>query len=225
MTGILSKLHDHGDVPATLEDLQEAFDGIPLSRIAMMPPPGTATEKNLYRWKTCELVDGVLIVKGYSWPKSLLLSDLVYRLSTWNREDRAGLVLPGAWHRMSESVVRTPDIAFTRWEKLRGRSLREIEIADFPPDLVVDFVTEQNTSGEVRRKREEYRTAGVRTIWTVEIQERGVWASEAVDNHRECLFYGAGSSLRTETLPGFQLEISDWFERLEEFGRRIGSKS
>ncbi len=222
MPTILENLPDHGDIPATVADLQGYLDGIPLERISMTPPPGAATERHLVRWKTCELVEGVLIVKAYSMRKALLSGKLSYDLSRWNKDDRSGLVLPGAWYRLAESVVRTPDISYVRWERLGGRSLREIVIADFPPDLVVDFITEQNTAGEVRRKREECRRAGVKTIWSVDLIERGVWSSESVDDHRECRFSGLDAEVTTDTLPGFRLGVADLFDELTRFDRKAG---
>ncbi len=65
------------DQPRTLVDLVDALGGIPLERILIDPPPGTATEADLLvaeqRYdRLYELVDGVLVEKGMGFSESLI---------------------------------------------------------------------------------------------------------------------------------------------------------
>jgi hypothetical protein len=53
--------------PETVAELLERLGGIPLDRIRMQPPPGTATAEDAERLREgdpkilCELIDGVLV--------------------------------------------------------------------------------------------------------------------------------------------------------------------
>ena len=53
----------------TMADLRKRLGGIPLERIWMQPPPGTATEEHVvaaeeHEKRLCELVDGTLVEKA-----------------------------------------------------------------------------------------------------------------------------------------------------------------
>jgi hypothetical protein len=53
----------------TAADMQDRLGGIPLERIRMVPPPGTATEEDVLAVhdrtnRLCELVDGTLVEKA-----------------------------------------------------------------------------------------------------------------------------------------------------------------
>jgi Uma2 family endonuclease len=49
--------------PQTLAELVKQLGDIPLERIRMEPPPGTATEEDAVKTRLCELVDGCLVDK------------------------------------------------------------------------------------------------------------------------------------------------------------------
>jgi hypothetical protein len=63
----------------SLADLVERLGGIPLDRIRMRPPPGTATEEDVLaaleapRKRICELIDGVLVEKAMGYSESVLI--------------------------------------------------------------------------------------------------------------------------------------------------------
>lgn len=64
----------------TLSDLQAVLGGIPGQRIRTYPAPGSATKDDIEPAKercglTCELIDGVLVMKAASFPESVLCAD------------------------------------------------------------------------------------------------------------------------------------------------------
>ena len=67
--------------PGLSAELHARLGGIPLHRILMNPPPGTATEEDLIAaWEGpekhwCELVDGTLIHRRGTFLGSVLLGD------------------------------------------------------------------------------------------------------------------------------------------------------
>ena len=215
MASVLNILTDHGDIPANLADLQEHLGGIPLERISMQPPPGTATEMDVVKWKYCELVDGVIVVKASNMFKALLSVELSCSIRSWAKENNdRGYVFPNVGYRFGD-VIRLPDISYVSAETWGNRRLRDVEIGDFAPDLAIDFIVPQNTQPEMKRKRAEYADAGVKLIWTVDTIEVGVWATCPSDG-TESNWSGRTETLEApDILPGFRFSIGDWFAEVE----------
>lgn len=72
----------------TLADLQTHLGGIPLERIRLYPPPGTATKSEMEAIRartdrTCELVDGVLVEKTVGHYESILATRIGARLQVY----------------------------------------------------------------------------------------------------------------------------------------------
>src|SRR5437764_10657050 len=81
----------------TLADFVERLGGVPLQRIRMKPPPGTATERDVVDLEAredrlCELVDGVLVEKGMGYNESALAMFLVEVLRAYVRSRKLGRV-------------------------------------------------------------------------------------------------------------------------------------
>lgn len=70
-------------------------------------------------------------------------------------------------------LVRVPDVAFVRSERLPSEATRD----GFPrlaPDLVVEVVSPGDSAAEVLDKVEMYLKAGVRLVWVVDPRARTV---------------------------------------------------
>ncbi len=150
----------------TLADVLHALGDIPPSRILWNPLPGTATESDLIRLGKqnglIELVDGVLVQKPTTARKSYTVVPLVLHLMNHVRPRRLGVVAgPGGLMRMKVGTVRMPDISFTAWANLPTADAHLQSIADFAPDLAVEFRVEGMTRREMARKRREYFRRGV----------------------------------------------------------------
>ena len=72
-----------------------------------------------------------------------------------------------------DDVVRLPDVSFVH----AGREPAEVGLRGIPrlaPDLVVEVLSESDTSSVIRRKRQHYFDGGTSLLWLVDIEARGV---------------------------------------------------
>lgn len=204
----------------TLADLLDRLGGIPLDRIRMRPAPGTATEHDLLDpqyggTRLCELVDGVLVEKGVGYFESRLGAVLIWYLESFVRRRRLGIVVGADAHtRLRPGLIRMPDVAFVRKERLPKGKVPRTAIASLPPDLAVEIMSRSNTQRELDRKRREYFDAGVRLVWQVYPRRKIVRVYSTADEFVEL---GEDDTLDGgDVLPGFSLSISEWFERADE---------
>jgi Uma2 family endonuclease len=209
----------------TLADLLERLGHVPLERIRMHPPPGTATEADVLTSGTaekgarpiCELIDGVLVEKAVGYSESLLASLLIELLNAYVRPRNLGLVTGAEGTvRLFPGQVRVPDVAFTSWDRLPGRRRPDQPIPNLAPDLAIEVLSFSNTAAEMRRKRQDYFTAGVRLIWEVEPELRTVsvyTAPEAVTVLTRTDTLDGGT-----VLPGFTLPLTHLFAELDRHG-------
>jgi hypothetical protein len=83
----------------SLADLLEQIGNVPLNRIPLRPPPGTASELDVLtmeqrpRKKLCELVDGVLVEKAMGSKEALLASWLCHAVWTFLDKHDLGIDL------------------------------------------------------------------------------------------------------------------------------------
>jgi Uma2 family endonuclease len=204
----------------TLADLIHELGDVPLARIRVRPPPGTATEEDVVALRQTlerrlsELVDGVLVEKAYGFRAAVVAGWLIYRIGTFLDERNIGVLLPGSvFYRLRPGLVRTPDVSFLAWERLPGGELPDQEIADLVPDLAVEVLSVGDTAGEMRRKRDDYFQAGTRLFWVVDPETRTV---EVYDSPTGVRRLGGTDVLDGgEVLPGFTLSLPKLFARLE----------
>jgi Uma2 family endonuclease len=204
----------------TLADLLDRLGGIPLDRIRMRPAPGTATEHDLLDpqyggARLCELIDGVLVEKGVGYFESRLGVVLIGYLEIFLRRRRLGIVVGADAHtRFRPGLVRMPDVAFVRKERLPKGKVPRTAIANLPPDLAVEIMSRRNTERELDRKRREYFEAGVQLVWQVYPRRKVVRVYASVNDFVEL---GEEDTLDGgNVLPGFSLAISEWFDRADE---------
>ena len=203
----------------TVADLAERFGSIPAQRIRTDPTPGSATEQDVIdiearESRLCELVDGVLVEKPLGYYESYLAVRLIILIGTF--VERHGLgVVAGAdgMMRLAPGLVRIPDVSFVSWERLPGRRVPRVPIADLAPDLAVEVISPSNTAREMERKLQEYFVAGVRLVWYVhpEPQEIHVYTAERHDVLTIDQELSGG-----DVLPGFALPLRQLFEEPQE---------
>src|SRR2546430_11465144 len=99
----------------TVADLLERLGDIPAYRILLDPPPGTATEEDIFDvrrrdGRLCELVDGVLVEKAMGLRESILAGALLAILRAFVVPRNLGIIAgaDGAV-RLFPSLVRIPD--------------------------------------------------------------------------------------------------------------------
>jgi Uma2 family endonuclease len=206
---------------STLTSLMERLGNIPLHRIRIHPPPGTAVEQDVldydHNGMMCELVDGVLVEKASGLSKSVLAVSLIATLNPFVRSLNLGLVTEGQGTiRLSAGLVRMPDVAFTSWDRLPGRRVPDEPMPLLAPDLAVEVLSEDNTLGEMKRKRHDYFSAGVRLVWLVDPKIRIV---DVYTSEDQCTRLTEADILDGgAVLPGFQLPLREWFAELDQQG-------
>lgn len=205
----------HAAAEETLADLVERLGGIPLTRIRLHPPVGTAVERDLLgdggnQKVLCELVDGVLVEKAMGYFESNLAAVLIGFLREHLKSTDAGIVLGEAGAlRLLPGLVRIPDVSFLSWQRFPGRKLPRQPIPDLVPDLAVEILSEGNTAVEMERKLREYFTAGVRLVWYVQPETRTVRVYTSTTSSTPV---GDNGTLDGgDVLPGLRISVREWF--------------
>jgi Uma2 family endonuclease len=159
----------------TLAEVMERLGGIPLHRVRVNPPPGTATEKDLIAArdplaKLLELVDGILVEKAPHTAGSVLAGHLAFRLGEYVEERDAGIILGAACpFLLKPGLVRKPSVAFVPWEAIPGRKIDVNEyFARFAPAVVGELMVEDTTTQEMDRRLREYFATGTRLAWVID---------------------------------------------------------
>lgn len=105
-------------------------------------------------------------------------------------------------------TVVVPDAAFVRWDRLPGRRVPDGFIP-VPPDLAVEVISPTDRPGDIAKKQDLYRRAGVPLVWwvdpkrqTVAVYRDGVLAGE----------FGEGDEVDGgDVLPGFRVAVAEIF--------------
>jgi Uma2 family endonuclease len=208
---------------STLAELHDRLGGIPLDRIFVVPPPGTATEKDLLRLldsedRICELIDGVLVEKSMGFYESRLAVVLIGLLHEFLNQYDLGIVLgPDGTLRILADQIRVPDVAFLSWRHFPGRILPAEPVPAIAPDLAVEVLSKGNTKQEMERKLDDYFAAGVKLVWFIDSVSRSATAYRGRQSFRTIMLAEALSG--EDVLPGFELKLHDLFDKA---GRQSG---
>jgi len=199
----------------TAADLVERFGPIPLCRIRLDPPPGTATEQDVIEIhdredRLYELVDGILVEKTVGTYEAYLALLLGQFLGIHVRQNKLGIVLGAdGMMRLAPELVRIPDVSFISWDRLPGRKIPRTAVAHLAPDLAVEVISKGNTRQEMDRKLADYFTAGVRQVWYIYPVSREVRIYTAPD--RSTVLPQDQTLDGGEVLPGFRLVLAEFF--------------
>jgi Uma2 family endonuclease len=204
--------------PENMADLLEQLGDIPLQRIRLKPPPGTATKEDVIaalespRKRICELVDGVLVEKPMGAKESLLAMLIGRLLLNYLDEQELGVVLgaDGTLEIMPD-LVRIPDVCFISAEKLSEGQLPDDPVPELVPDLAVEVWSEGNTKKEMTRKLRDYFLAGVQMVWLIYPKTQTAQVYTSPTKSRKVPKDGKldGGTL----LPGFTLSLKALFAR------------
>lgn len=207
-----------------LAELLEQLGNIPLDRIRMQPPPGMATEADVLaaleapRKRICELIDGVLVEKAMGYTESVLATYLIELLNAFVRPRNLGLVTsPDGTVRLWAGRVRIPDVAFFSWDRLPGRQRPREPIPTLAPDLAVEVLSRSNTAQEMRRKRQDYFSAGVRLVWELDPEARAIHVYTTVEPADAVLTEGDTLD-GGPVLPGFAIPVRELMAELDRQG-------
>ncbi len=204
----------------SLAELVERLGNIPVSRIRLQPPPGTATEGDVIaaleapRKRICELIDGVLVEKAVGWSESALTAYFIMLLGGYVRQRNLGLLTgPAGPFALWPGRVCIPDVSFFSWKRLPNRLPTE-PIPNLIPDLAVHFLKRSNTAAEMRLKRLDYFGAGVRLVWEFDPRARTVAVYTTAET-AESVLTEDHSLNAGDIVPGFSLSLRDFFAELD----------
>jgi Uma2 family endonuclease len=204
------------EIEDTLAELIEQLGDIPLQRIRMKPPPGTATEEDVIaaaeasRKRLCELVDGVLVEKAMGIREALLAVALGRFLGNFVDKEDLGIVLGAdGMIRLEPGLIRIPDASFIPWERIPGAEVKDEPMAPYAPALAVEVVSPGNTRKEIQRKLRDYFLAGVQLVWIIQPKTQTAQAYTSPGEFRRIAKNGRldGGTV----LPGFSLPLADLF--------------
>ncbi len=123
-----------------------------------------------------------------------------------------GEVLPsdtGFILRRNPDVVRSPDIAFLRMEKIRA--IPEEGFIEAAPDLAIEVVSPSESATFLDRKIRQYLEAGTQVVWVVHRKTHEVHVFEAGGTSR--FLTGQESLEASDLLPGFSVAVKGLFPR------------
>lgn len=213
------------EMPETMAELLQRIGEVPLDRLPLRPPMGTATERDVIAAlgradkRLYELVDGVLVEKPMGTKEGLLASFMAHLLWAFLEENDLGIVLGADGPvRLRLRLVRIPDVCFIPWERLPGDELPDEVIAGVVPTLAVEVLSEGNTKSEMERKLKDYFEAGVKLVWLIDPKTQTATVYTSPTKARlvakdEALAGG-------KVLPGFTLPLKDVFARTRRKKRK-----
>lgn len=204
----------------TVADLLHRLGDVPPDRVRFDPVPGTATIADLLNPENegCELVDGTLVEKAVGWEESFLAVWLATLLNQFVVPRNLGAVTgeAGFIELPPGGPVRGPDVAFTSWGRMAGRTRPTDPIPQLASDLVVEVLSPSNTPREMARKRDEYFRAGVGLVWEIDPRARTVRVYTGPNQFQDLT---AADTLTGGTvLPGFTLPLGQLFAELDRHG-------
>lgn len=202
--------------PRTFAELLDRIGDVPLDRIRMQPPPGTAKPQDALRIteteRPCELVDGVLVEKAMGHQESRLGILIAVAISNYLSEQDLGIVAGADGTTLfDEDLLRMPDVAFIPYENIPAAADPATPMPDWVPALAVEVISAGNTRREMERKLRDYFTAGVQLVWCFYPTSRTVRAYTGIDQYRE--YDDTGILDGGTVLPGFTLPIGPLFDR------------
>jgi Uma2 family endonuclease len=211
----MPRTHQRLNNARNLRDLLRRLGDIPLERVRLHPPPGTATEEDLlhvldHENVPCELVDGVLVEKPMGAKESILAGRLIRILGNFVDEYKLGEVgAPDLTLRIMQGLVRLPDVAFISSAQVPGGELPAEPIPELVPELIAEILSRSNTRSEMARKRREFFLTGTQLIWIINPNKRTVEVYTPAG--RRVVLTESDTLTGGDVLRGFILKLSDFF--------------
>ncbi|MFH2010085.1 MAG: Uma2 family endonuclease [bacterium] len=196
---------DHLDHAPRAEPVRLKKAGRPWTIADLM---ALADDENHY-----ELVRGELMMMSPASPRhGRYASRLVSALGTHVEQDDLGEVYtaePGfVLHQEPEPVVRAPDIAFVRKDRIPPEE-KQAGFWELAPDLVAEIISPSETAQDVQEKVRDYLTAGTQLIWLVYPGTRTVVEYRSRTRIRELTFDDSLDG--QEVIPGFRYPLGRLF--------------
>ena len=109
----------------------------------------------------------------------------------------------------SPATSRLPDVSFVSAARLRPDVLGRLY--DGAPDLAVEILSDSNTAAEINQRVAEYRHAGGKAVWVIDIDERTltIYTPDAPPQ----ILADADTVNGGDYLPGFVCAVADLLPR------------
>ena len=167
----------------------------------------------------CEVVDGVLFMPPSPTDEHQWLGfEIAMRISPFVRERELGIVLMAPRDvliRREPLRIRQPDVLFLSAARAGVRRPSDLvgqTRIEAPVDLVIEVISPSNTRRYVEDKLLDYHDIGVLECWLTDFPSRTIeiWRPSA-GSMAHVATLGMGDTLRSEVLPGFEMDIDDVF--------------
>jgi Uma2 family endonuclease len=156
-----------------------------------------------------ELSNGELIVTSSSSTfHNIIRDDFNSHLRIFAKAHKLGVVVSETDMTLVGEVVRRPDIAFIRAQRLEGIDLDQSPLA-VSPDLVVEIVSRNDRADDLLLKVSQYLQAGARAVWLMSPNARQAYRYIPGKLDPEVFAADAGDKFEEpELLPGFSLPLA-----------------
>ena len=163
--------------------------------------------------KGYELVDGELREQNMSFLSSFVAGEAFGALRDHIKPKGLGWVSPeGTSYRCfpdDPARVRRADTAFHKLSHMTVERAREEGHCTIVPDLVIEVVSPNDSSGDVNEKRIEWLEAGAQLVWVVHPDQQTVHAYRADGDVKE--FRRKDTLTAEPVLPEFRIPVADLF--------------
>lgn len=215
-------------LPESFADLHRRLGGVPLDRIRLDPPPGTATEADLERVarsgddRLFELVDGVLVEKAMGTHEGALGGYIYGLLFVHLQATDRGLALAGDGAvRLAAGSVRYPDVCFLPWDRVPDDPRAEA-IWSAVPTFAVEVLSRNNTAAEIDRKLRELFAGGCKLVWVIDPVAESAEVYTSATRSKRVARTGVLDAGRV--LPGFELSLAEVFDAVDKRRKKKGRK-
>ena len=160
-----------------------------------------------------ELSEGELIVTpSASLFHNELRGEFNARLRAFVKTRKLGRVTNETDMKLISEVVRRPDVAFIRGDRLQGLDFDQVPLP-VAPDLVIEIVSKDDRADDLLLKVSQCLDAGAKAVWLLYPNTRLAYRYLPGKLEPEVRSANAGDRFEEpELLPGFSLSLAEIFE-------------
>jgi len=155
-----------------------------------------------------------------------IMGDVYEFLKVYVRQNKLGVVLMAPVDviiaRKPKLRTRQPDVLYLSRERagVRGpKDLIDMPVIEVAPDIVAEVLSPHEAARSQARKMADYAALGVFEVWLIDPVGRTIAVWDLIESrYVQTAMYQSGETLRTELLPGFELDTSSLFTMEESDG-------